>query len=302
MSTKIYNGYIINKNLNDFFLEIQKVYKTKIEDKRRQLFYEEYIGYSIEILDKNTINKKTKKLLIKDKIFDKNIINYLNTTDSFKNKNFYIHRIMSNVLDFVENKEDNEKNIFNNSRLKLELFFYPISENKTLIYVLCENSLFNILKENIEGIEEYGYWNNSDKPDDCTNKEWKKRKSDWNIALPGIGKLSEGLLYNRHKEFYNYNTFLEKKDIEEINKNYIIDFKKRKNKLVNELIIEQIYGKFVRIHKGKQKYHSFNKFFEKFKLTQQYKNLKIKYEMLTERYLIKNLDYYRIMKTKVNDI
>ena len=36
-------------------------------------------------------------------------------------------------------------------------------------------------------IEEYGYWNNTDRPEEITIKEWEKRESDWNKALPGPG-------------------------------------------------------------------------------------------------------------------
>lgn len=34
---------------------------------------------------------------------------------------------------------------------------------------------------------EYGYWNNSDRPDDVSKAEWARRKKDWDTALPGAG-------------------------------------------------------------------------------------------------------------------
>lgn len=33
----------------------------------------------------------------------------------------------------------------------------------------------------------YGYWDNSDEDESCTEEEWNQRRDDWNIALPGIG-------------------------------------------------------------------------------------------------------------------
>lgn len=31
-------------------------------------------------------------------------------------------------------------------------------------------------------IEEYGYWNNTDEPEDVTMRQWKQRKKDWEVA------------------------------------------------------------------------------------------------------------------------
>ena len=38
------------------------------------------------------------------------------------------------------------------------------------------------------GIEEYGYWNNTDKPDNISKEEWNYRDKLWREALPGIGR------------------------------------------------------------------------------------------------------------------
>lgn len=35
--------------------------------------------------------------------------------------------------------------------------------------------------------QEYGYWNNCDKPDGISDEEWEQRRHDWDIVLPGIG-------------------------------------------------------------------------------------------------------------------
>lgn len=33
------------------------------------------------------------------------------------------------------------------------------------------------------GIEDYGYWDNSDRPEELTQAQWDKRRDDWGIAL-----------------------------------------------------------------------------------------------------------------------
>jgi hypothetical protein len=31
------------------------------------------------------------------------------------------------------------------------------------------------------GVQEYSYWNNSDKPDEISEEDWKKREEDWDV-------------------------------------------------------------------------------------------------------------------------
>lgn len=42
-------------------------------------------------------------------------------------------------------------------------------------------------------IQNYSYWNNSDKPDHITRKEWDKRSADWN-KVDGVALRSEGFV------------------------------------------------------------------------------------------------------------
>ncbi len=41
--------------------------------------------------------------------------------------------------------------------------------------------------EAMPGYEEYGYWNNTDKPKELSNYQWDTRCKNWDLALPGIG-------------------------------------------------------------------------------------------------------------------
>ncbi len=37
------------------------------------------------------------------------------------------------------------------------------------------------------GARDYGYWNNTDEPEDVSPEEWEQRRLDWDAALPGAG-------------------------------------------------------------------------------------------------------------------
>lgn len=41
------------------------------------------------------------------------------------------------------------------------------------------------------GIKDYEYWNNTDKPDEISDREWNRRGRDWDKALPGLGVPAE---------------------------------------------------------------------------------------------------------------
>lgn len=64
------------------------------------------------------------------------------------------------------------------------------------------------------GITEYGYWNNVDAPKGMSNDSWKRRKKNWNIALPGVGIPAENgfefsiidTLRNANEWISNYET------------------------------------------------------------------------------------------------
>lgn len=70
------------------------------------------------------------------------------------------------------------------------LSFFP-GARKTLLIPITRNSLFTGIFANMNEVFEYGYWDNSDRPDNVTNREWRKRKKDWDSVLPGAGILSE---------------------------------------------------------------------------------------------------------------
>jgi len=70
---------------------------------------------------------------------------------------------------------------------ELELSILPMSARKVLGIVFCEQQDMVNLWMGKQFVEDYAYWDNTDKPDEVTEAQWEKRGKDWNDALPGVG-------------------------------------------------------------------------------------------------------------------
>lgn len=62
---------------------------------------------------------------------------------------------------------------------------------RIMVIVRAENHVLKDAFEDLDGVEEYGYWDNSDSyPEGVTRAEWKVREAAWDRMLPGLGKIS----------------------------------------------------------------------------------------------------------------
>ena len=102
-------------------------------------------------------------------------------------------------------------------------------------------------------IEEYGYWNNTDQPEELTENEWDERGIFWDEALGKSGIPSKNSLILELKKEYKY-TFTYFKDNEELKKEFKNSFENFKNE------INQIKENFLRYYseqiKDKVAYHT----------------------------------------------
>lgn len=63
---------------------------------------------------------------------------------------------------------------------------------RVMMIARSENSALMAAFQNMDAVEEYGYWNNSDSyPDGVTEADWEVREAAWNRMLPGAGKISD---------------------------------------------------------------------------------------------------------------
>ena len=67
-----------------------------------------------------------------------------------------------------------------------EIVFIPVKSQVLGIPYTEQEEHIKII-ESMPGYEEYGYWNNTDRPDNLSEARWDKRRDDWDLALPGLG-------------------------------------------------------------------------------------------------------------------
>lgn len=165
MSTKLYDGILITEPLS---WKIIREIRENIEQTFEQLNRKLTIEYFNEEYARTILKTHSQALEI-----------YKNPDDKEED-----HGIYFNALQRFK-KEESE--FFKNKLLcKVHLFEPVVGANseKSPAYVINNNEpeyLNNLLK--LPYIKEYGYWNNTDKPDELTEEEWDERRSDWNEVL-----------------------------------------------------------------------------------------------------------------------
>lgn len=162
MSTKIYNGLLIDLpySFSGIRTELIRLAKEEIIPVAR-LEYTKIVAHSVfSEMDKNAWNNRNNDAVeptINDVVFrkcgeiDDRVMSMRRTRDPWLDFEFSI------VLFPLEDK----------------ILAIPYTEQKALLDVLLSKPY----------VKEYGYWNNTDEPEDMTEAEWKQREIDWDIAL-----------------------------------------------------------------------------------------------------------------------
>lgn len=81
-----------------------------------------------------------------------------------------------------------------NDPLRFTIAFGKINE-KILAYPYYTKQEYGLILENTGLFEEYGYWNNHDKPKNISEKKWEERAKDWSNLLNKKGTLGNLLLW-----------------------------------------------------------------------------------------------------------
>jgi len=171
MSTKIYNGYYIeNRSLMELYEFVMNLRK-RMGDTLREIYYKMMADICTNLIDTAAIQKIEKDLLKQ----------YGIKTD--KDSPLYTAFTI-----LMKNRSETKKTVRRNPDYNYEctLVFIPIRD-KILCLLYTEQAEFKTVWENTDGIHEYSYWNNMDKPRDLTEKEWEKRRKDWDEGLGKIG-------------------------------------------------------------------------------------------------------------------
>lgn len=106
---------------------------------------------------------------------------------------FVSEAIVSIMDQQAEIKRTNLRNPFVDFECKVSVF--PL-EDRFLFYVNAEQSEFLEAFKELDGVEEFAYWNNTDRPDRCTQEEWDARKEIWDTAFALVGDSNfNGLIF-----------------------------------------------------------------------------------------------------------
>lgn len=227
MSKKIYNGYIL-KNMSLLELnEFRTSMKEKIK-KRNLLLYERRISRialgmidNFFLLDKhNFIRKHIQRDGISFEMAEKEYecMSILKLSKKIIEEKFgKIRKTGVRDCDF-----DFECNAV----------FIPLQDKILTLFYTENNELIKVWKED-KNVEEYGYWNNSDKPEKHTDEEWKLRENDWNkVFEESLVPSDSGFIVEFSKELPSLN----KKSIENIVK-YLPSLEERSYKISKEKVL-----------------------------------------------------------------
>ena len=165
MSTNI-RGYIARTSLEDLYHVLVDTLKPKVFEKGRQSL------------------AKTHGAMIAE-YFDKAAMGRIETVETRKTAN----EIASHVHDEVSRLQKEVATTGYRNHLvdhEFKVMLFP-QRSQTLILPFSEQQELNNLLNELLIIEDYSYWNSTDRPDGISAKTWKTRENDWNAALPGSG-------------------------------------------------------------------------------------------------------------------
>lgn len=200
MSLKLYNGYRIKGFSEKEFIEKYEYLKEVVEKEAKISIQEEISKIFYNTLDYGYGRQED----------DMTVLEY----------------VKEEIKEEIENLKKGyrapnlDKDIgFALKEYKGDLYLYLFSEDREISKML--------LKE-IENIEEFGYWNNTDKPDSVTESHWGKRKKIWNELLTSYSFEKSGFstfYFFKSLEFltnidYTYDIF-KNEDYERRKKDYI---------------------------------------------------------------------------------
>lgn len=173
MSTKIYNGYAIS-GVNDCnsLMAFLKDYQNKVTEKANEIYMRMLCAFICDVIDRKCVGETPFKFL------DKTI----NDADPSK--------IGDVCIALADDTIKSEKSMRRGGEdFKCEIVVFPKNEGKTLALIYSEMKFYEEIWENMPGVEYYGYWDNSDEPEDISCEQFRARGNEWDEALGGDGWL-----------------------------------------------------------------------------------------------------------------
>lgn len=217
MSTKIYNGFRLPKMEMTELLTFSQKVKEQCQKIKTEKYHRAFADMVTAILD-NINGGYSEKSLYMEEI----------GVNKYVPDNVFSHvywDIYQRIKDMKATRERDPAVDFGS-----EVLFIP-QDDCILALFYAENREFTKCWKSFKEVEDYSYWNQTDRPRKITVKDWQKRSDDWDKALGGDGYGIPG--------DYGFLYTLTSPDIrtprpEEIIK-YIPSFNKRLDRVVHDL-------------------------------------------------------------------
>lgn len=230
MSTKIYNGYKLSnmdvKELNEFVLKFCSEVKEVTGKSAARFVANSFTGIIDDLY------------LLNDEDFIKRRIKSIPTESNDLSEYDSIRLIREIISQGQSRYQEMQRTKFSDPCVDYdcEICLIPL-EDKILVLLFTEQKEITALWETYEEVSFYGYWNNVDPDENCTEEEWEQRRKDWNIALPGIGIPSENGMTIKISEGFP--------SLGKINREDIIgqlpSFESRVHNISEEILLEKIF-------------------------------------------------------------
>lgn len=279
MSTVIFNGYIIDKelSLDELILKINEI-GTALKTKITESFLKDSADLLQLFLDFKSMD---------DTLYDKDLIDLLQCKYNYEVKKGSRESYHHILRDIVKNNKTSNNYLENTFELSLNLIVTPLKE-QTLIRVISNKDYFfdvlggldnksNLVNGIIEDVKPYFYWNNTDvRENGISELEWDERREMWDKHLSFKFPFNIKVGYD-----YIETNLLNKKEILKIinsryedRVNYIAEY------FANNEIEERYSEETKKIYSSTKSINKVNRFMDELIKTEEYKDLFDKWKKL----------------------
>lgn len=186
MSTKIHSGYRLRAGVDMFTLA----------KKTREVF--------LPILQKDTASELLREIVF---AYDRLDFNEDTKQDYLRAKDLEGKEITEwtvryrCIKDLAEYMKENPK------WYQIRLGFAPDPETKMMLCYFSGKHVYEDVFEDFNEVAEYGYWNNSEPPENVTDEEWDERKKVWNRVLAPTDIIQTAMLMSSAVADYEISPF-----------------------------------------------------------------------------------------------